>query len=53
MVNINIEIPDELHKELKLVSVLDDVTLKSYVTAVLDEAASDALKKTPGLGVGR
>jgi len=36
MVNINIEIPDELHKRLKLTSVLNEKTLKEYVIDLLD-----------------
>ncbi len=37
MVNVNIEIPDELHRQLKLASVLNDKTLKAYVIETLDE----------------
>ncbi len=32
MVNVNIEIPDELHRKLKLASVLKGTTIKEYVT---------------------
>jgi hypothetical protein len=35
MVNVNIEIPDELHKKLKLAAVLEDTTIKSIVIEVL------------------
>ncbi len=43
MVNINIEIPDELHRALKLSSVLQACTLKELVTKVLDEETKAAL----------
>lgn len=42
MVNINIEIPDELHKKLRLVATLQETTLKSYII--------DALEKRRGGG---
>ncbi len=35
MVNINIEIPDDLHRKLKLASVLKATTIKEYVTSSL------------------
>lgn len=35
MVNINIEIPNELHRKLKLASVLQGTTIKDYVTGSL------------------
>lgn len=41
MVNINIEIPDELHRQLKLASVLKDQTLKDYIIKLLDDALHD------------
>lgn len=36
MVNINIEIPEELHRQLKLASVLKGSTLKEYVIGAID-----------------
>jgi len=36
MVNINIEIPDELHKRMKLAAITQDATLKEYLIAQLD-----------------
>jgi len=36
MVNVNIEIPDDLHKQLKLTAVLEDTTIKDLVTEILD-----------------
>lgn len=36
MVNLNIEIPDDLHKKIKLSAVREDKTLKECVTQRLD-----------------
>jgi predicted HicB family RNase H-like nuclease len=46
MVNINIEIPDELHRRLKISSTLDEKTLKQYV---IDALAAEAQKDVGGL----
>lgn len=35
MVNINISIPDDLHKELKVKSVLENNSLKNHVVSLL------------------
>lgn len=37
MVNVNIEIPEELHRQIKLAAVLEGVTLKAYVIETLDD----------------
>ncbi|MEM2131072.1 MAG: hypothetical protein QXR96_00980 [Candidatus Woesearchaeota archaeon] len=37
MTNINIEIPDELHKKLKIQSAIEEKTLKDYIVYVLEE----------------
>jgi|GEM_PF-853178 len=37
MVNVNIEIPNELHRQLKLASVLQGTTLKEYIIAAVDK----------------
>lgn len=37
MVNINISIPDDLHKQLRLTSVEQESTLKEVVIAILEE----------------
>lgn len=37
MVNINIEIPNELHRKLKLASLLKEKTLKEYIIEALDQ----------------
>jgi predicted HicB family RNase H-like nuclease len=33
--NVNIEIPDTLHKELKMAAVLEDKTIKQLVIEIL------------------
>lgn len=37
MVNINIAIPDELHKQLRMQAVLEDKTLKQLVIERIDK----------------
>ena len=37
MVNVNIEIPDDLHKRLKIAAITADRTLKDHIIAKLDE----------------
>lgn len=37
MGNVNIEIPDELHKDLKFKALQSDLTLKDYIIKLLDE----------------
>jgi len=46
MVNINIEISDELHKKIKLASIMQDITLKEYVVKVLEKKAKECKTKT-------
>jgi predicted HicB family RNase H-like nuclease len=36
MVNINIEIPNELHKRARIAAALADITLKEYVIRALE-----------------
>ena len=36
MVNINIEIPDEIHKKAKLKCVLNEITLKEFITNAIE-----------------
>jgi len=43
MVNINIEIPEELHKKIKLASIVQDTTLKDYIIKVLEKQADEGL----------
>ena len=45
MVNVNIEIPDDLHKRLKLASVMDSTTIKQLVIDILAEEAGKGDKK--------
>lgn len=37
MVNINIEIPDDLHKKVKLSAITNDQTLKEYILEKLQK----------------
>ena len=37
MVNLHIELPDELHKQLRLDSVKLDTTLKDHIITLLEE----------------
>lgn len=46
MVNINIEISDELHKKIKLASIIKDITLKNYVIRALEKKAKECKTKT-------
>ncbi|MFH0869855.1 MAG: hypothetical protein V1866_02255 [archaeon] len=43
MVNINIEIPEELHKKIKLASIVQDTTLKDYIIKVLEKQGDEGL----------
>ncbi len=40
MVNLNIEVPDALHKRAKLAAMLDEKTLKEYLVKILRERVS-------------
>jgi hypothetical protein len=40
MVNVNIEIPDDLHKRLKIASVMDGTTIKQLVIDILREESA-------------
>lgn len=40
MVNINIEIPDELHRRAKIAATLKGVTLKELLIETLEKRAS-------------
>ena len=37
MVNVNIEIPDDLHKELKVDAARKDTTLKELIITILEK----------------
>ena len=37
MANINIQIPDELHKKIRLEAVKTDMTIKEYIITTLEE----------------
>ena len=37
MTNVNIEIPDELHKKVKIQCAVDEMTLKEFIAIALEE----------------
>ena len=37
MVNVNIPIDDDLHKQLKLAALMQDKTLKEYIISALED----------------
>ena len=41
MVNVNIPIPDELHKQLKLSSILKNQSLKERVIGILEKKVGE------------
>jgi hypothetical protein len=45
IVNINIEISDELHKKLKLASIMKDATLKNHIIKVLENKSKELKAK--------
>jgi hypothetical protein len=45
LVNINIEISEELHKQVKLASIMQDTTLKDYIIKVLEKKSKELKAK--------
>jgi hypothetical protein len=45
MVNINIEIPDDLHKKIKTACVMNDMTMKDYILLVLEKKSKECKTK--------
>jgi hypothetical protein len=41
LVNINIELSDELHKKIKLSSIMKDLTLKDYIIQILEKKSKE------------
>jgi hypothetical protein len=41
LVNINIEISEDLHKKLKLASIIKDQSLKDHVIAILEKKSKE------------
>jgi len=39
MTNINIEIPDDLHKKVKIQCAIEEITLKEFVIKAVEEKA--------------
>jgi hypothetical protein len=44
-VNINIEISEELHRKMKLASIIKDLTLKDYIINVLEKKSKECKAK--------
>ncbi|MFH1589472.1 MAG: hypothetical protein ABIB43_02810 [archaeon] len=40
MTNINIEIPNDIHKKIKLKAVLNDLTIKDHIIKTLEKKFS-------------
>lgn len=45
MVNINIEVPDDVHKKIKILSAMQGVPIKELIIEVLDESVKNEDKK--------
>ncbi|MBW2991064.1 toxin-antitoxin system HicB family antitoxin [Candidatus Woesearchaeota archaeon] len=45
MTNVNIKISEELHRKIKLASIMQDITLKEYVVKVLEKKAKECRTK--------
>jgi predicted HicB family RNase H-like nuclease len=37
MVNINIEVPDDIHKRIKILAAMQDIPLKDFIIQTLEE----------------
>jgi len=38
MVNINIEVPDEIHKKIKILSAIKGIPIKEFIVKALEES---------------
>ena len=45
MVNINIEVPDEVHKKIKILSALKGVPIKELIVKALEESVKNEPKQ--------
>jgi len=45
MVNINIEIPDDVHKKIKILSAMQGVPIKELIVKALEENTKNEDKK--------
>ena len=41
MVNINIEVPDEIHKRIKIVSAMEGILIKDFIIRALEESVKN------------
>jgi len=44
MVNINIEVPDEIHKKIKILSAMQEIPIKELIVKALEENIKNAPK---------
>jgi len=45
MVNINIELPDDLHKKLKVICAINSTTIKDFINKSIEEENDKESKK--------
>jgi predicted transcriptional regulator len=45
LVNINLEIPDEIHKKIKILSAMNDRPIKEIIVEALEESVNAKNKK--------
>ena len=45
MVNINIEVPDEIHKKIKILSAMQGIPIKELIVKTLEESTEDDKQK--------
>lgn len=46
MTRINIELPEELHKKIKVVCAVKDTTIKEYIREVLDKKVNHKAERS-------
>jgi predicted HicB family RNase H-like nuclease len=42
MVNINIEVPDEIHKRIRILSAMQGIAIKELIVKALEDSVKDA-----------
>jgi predicted HicB family RNase H-like nuclease len=45
LVNINIEVPDEIHKKIKILSAMQGIAIKELIVKALEESVEDDKQK--------
>lgn len=46
MANINIDVPDAVHKELKIKCAIEDITIKNFIIKTIKEEVERLEKKS-------